>query len=40
MGAAVLYDTSKIIHHHPQDRYVGTALMFWCVIRLFMHGDD
>ena len=43
-GAAVLYDTSNIIHHYPEDRYVGAALqlfasvamMFWYVLRLFM----
>src|SRR6185436_2505884 len=41
-GAAVLYDTSNIIHHYPEDRYVGAALalfssimlMFWYVLRL------
>lgn len=46
-GAAVLYDTSKILHHHPEDRYVGAALelfasialMFWYVLRLFMSRD-
>ncbi len=46
-GAAILYDTSKIIHHYPQDRYVGAALelfgsvamMFWYVLRLFMSRD-
>jgi hypothetical protein len=43
-GAAVLYDTSNILHHYPEDRYVGAALqlfasiamMFWYVLRLFM----
>ena len=25
-GAAVLYDTSNILHHYPEDRYVGAAL--------------
>jgi hypothetical protein len=43
-GAAVLYDTSNIIHHYPQDRYVAAALqlfasiamMFWYVLRLLM----
>ncbi len=42
-GAAVLYDTSNILHHYPEDRYVGAALslfasialMFWYVLRLF-----
>jgi FtsH-binding integral membrane protein len=43
-GAAVLYDTSNIIHHYPEDRYVGAGLalfssimvMFWYVLRLLM----
>ena len=43
-GAAVLYDTSKILHHYPEDRYVAAALqlfasialMFWYVLRLFL----
>jgi hypothetical protein len=43
-GAAVLYDTSNIIHYYPEDRYVSAAmqlfasiaLMFWYVLRLFM----
>jgi uncharacterized protein len=46
-GAAVLYDTSNILHHYPQDRYVAAALqlfasvalMFWYVLRLFMSRD-
>lgn len=46
-GAAVLYDTSNIIHHYPQDKYVAAsiqlfssiALMFWYVLRLFMSRD-
>ncbi len=46
-GAAILYDTSNIIHHYPEDRYVGAALalfasvalMFWYVLRLFMSRD-
>lgn len=41
-GAAILYDTSKIIHAWPDDRYVGAALelfasvalMFWYILRL------
>lgn len=41
-GAAVLYDTSNVIHHFPEDRYVGAslrlfasvALMFYYVLRL------
>lgn len=46
-GAAILYDTSNVLHHFPQDRYVGAALelfasvamMFWYVLRLFMSRD-
>jgi FtsH-binding integral membrane protein len=47
-GAAILYDTSKILHHYPEDRYVSAALelfgavalMFWYVLRLFMASRD
>lgn len=43
-GAAILHDTSNVLHHYPQDRYVSAALqlfasvalMFWYVLRLFM----
>lgn len=43
-GAAVLYDTSNIMHHYPSDKYVAAAmalfasiaLMFWYILRLFM----
>jgi hypothetical protein len=46
-GAAVLFDTSNILHHYPEDRYVGAALalfasialMFWYVLRLLMSRD-
>lgn len=46
-GAAVLYDTSNIMHHYPSDRYVAAsmalfasiALMFWYVLRLFMNRN-
>ncbi len=46
-GAAILYDTSKIIHDFGEDQYVGAALelfasvalMLWYVIRLFMSRD-
>lgn len=46
-GAAVLYDTSNIMHHYPSDKYVAAAmalfasiaLMFWYVLRLFMSRD-
>ena len=43
-GAAVLYDTSNIMHHYPQDKYVAAsmqlfasiAMMFWYILRMFM----
>ena len=46
-GAAVLYDTSNVIHHYPEDRYVAAslelfasiALMFWYILRLLMSRD-
>lgn len=46
-GAAILYDTSNVLHHFPEDRYVGAALqlfasvamMFWYVLRLFMSSS-
>jgi FtsH-binding integral membrane protein len=42
-GAAILYDTSNVIHHFPEDRYVAAslqlfasvALMFWYILSLF-----
>jgi FtsH-binding integral membrane protein len=46
-GAAILYDTSNVLHHFPEDRHVGAALqlfssvalLFWYVLRLFMSRD-
>ncbi len=46
-GAAILYDTSNVIHHYPKDRYVGAALelfasvalLFWYVLSLFLSRD-
>lgn len=46
-GAAILYDTSNILHHYPTDRYVGAslhlfasvALMFWYILRIFNSRD-
>lgn len=46
-GAAILYDTSNVLHHYPQDRYVSAALqlfasvamLFWYVLRLLMSRD-
>lgn len=47
-GVAVLYDTSNVLHHFPEDRYVGAAmqlfasvaLMFWYVLRIFLGGRN
>ena len=46
-GGAILYDTSNVLHHYPEDRHVGAALelfasvamMFWYVLRLFSSRD-
>lgn len=43
-GAAVLYDTSNIIHHYPDNRYVGAsvrlfasvAMMFYYVLQVLL----
>jgi len=43
-GGAILYDTSRVLHHYPDDRYVAAslelfasvALMFWYVLQLLM----
>lgn len=47
-GASVLWDTSNVLHHFPEDRYVGAALqlfasiavMFWYVLRLFVGNRE
>lgn len=47
-GASILYDTSNVLHHYPEDRYVAAslqlfasvALMFWYILRLFMSFSD
>jgi FtsH-binding integral membrane protein len=47
-GAAVLYDTSNILHHYPEDKHVAAALglfasialMFWYVLQLFISSRD
>lgn len=46
-GAAILYDTSNILHHYPSDRHVAAALqlfgsvalMFWYVLSLFLSRE-
>jgi len=43
-GCGILYDTSNVIHHFPENRYVGAslqlfasvALMFWYVLQVMM----
>ena len=43
-GAAILYDTSKIMHYYPVDRHVSAALqlfasvalLFWYILRIMM----
>jgi FtsH-binding integral membrane protein len=43
-GAAILYDTSEVLHRYPEGRHVAAALqlfssvalMFWYVLRLFL----
>jgi FtsH-binding integral membrane protein len=43
-GAAILYDTSNVLHRYPEDRHVAAALdlfasvalMLWYVLRIFM----
>jgi FtsH-binding integral membrane protein len=47
-GAAILYDTSNVLHHFPEDRHVGAALelfasvalMLWYVLRLLISLRD
>ncbi len=46
-SAAILYTTSKILHHYREDQYVGAsvelfasvAMLFWYVLRLLMSRD-
>ncbi len=47
-GAAILYDTSNVIRHFPEDRHVAAALqlfssvalLFWYILRIFMAARD
>jgi hypothetical protein len=47
-GGAILHDTSKVLHHYPEDRYVAAslelfasvALLFWYVLRLYLSRRD
>jgi len=47
-GAAILYNTSNILLHYPEERYIGASLelfasvvlLLWYVIRLFLRSRD
>jgi len=47
-GAAILYDTSNVLNHYPEDRYVAAALqlfasvavMFWFVLSIFISSRN
>ena len=47
-GGAILYDTSNVLHHYPEDRYVAAALelfasvalLFWYVLSFFISSRD
>ncbi len=47
-GGAILYDTSNVMLHYPEDRYVAAslalfasvAMLFWYVLQLFLSSDD
>lgn len=36
-GGAILYDTSNIIHHYPNDRYVSAALKLFASVALMLY---
>jgi FtsH-binding integral membrane protein len=46
-GGAILFDTSNVLHHYPENRHVGAALqlfasvamLFWYVLQLFSSRD-
>lgn len=46
-GASILYDTSNVLRHYPEDSHVAAALelfasvalMFWYVLQIFMSGS-
>lgn len=47
-GAAILYETSNMLHHYRTDQHVAAslglfasvALLFWYILQIFMGGDD
>jgi len=36
-GAAILYDTSNVLHHYPEDRYVAAALQLFASVALMFY---
>jgi FtsH-binding integral membrane protein len=46
-GAAILYDTSNVLHHFPTNKHVAAslqlfasvALLFWYLLRIFTSRD-
>lgn len=46
-GASILWETSNVLHHYPEDKYVAAslslfasiALLFWYVLQLFLASD-
>lgn len=47
-GGFILYETSNVLHHYPENKHVGAALalfasvalMFWYMVRIFMSFDE
>ena len=36
-GAAILYDTSNVLRHYPEDRYVGAALQLFASVAMMFY---
>jgi FtsH-binding integral membrane protein len=36
-GAAILYDTSNVIHHYPEDRYISASLQLFASVALMFY---
>lgn len=36
-GAAILYDTSNVLHRYPEDRYVGAALQLFASVAMMFY---
>ena len=47
-GGSILFDTSNVLHHYLEDRYVAAslelfaslALLFWYLLRLYMEAES